>query len=251
TSIAFVLAAAGFKVAKFGGRAASGKSGSFDFLEILGIENQLPVQNTSDALSVCGLAFIFAPRVYPILKRLMPLRKAYGRPTVLNYIGPLLNPVAPSSRIMGISSNPVRKLVAQHLSNCPKTRKAMLVTSAGHLDELSIDEYSEISLIDEGLIHEFELDPSTLPFISSKNGAKAGEFDAQSNVRSFLEIVEGKDKGSDEYKMILLNSAAALFLLKACPSMSEGIRLAAELISAGSVFETVETCRRFYARLSD
>lgn len=251
TCVAFVLAAAGFKVAKFGGRAASGNSGSFDFLEGLGIPSSLPPQDIADALSVCGLAFIFAPQIYPVLKRLMPLRRQHGKPTLFNYIGPLLNPVRPASRLMGISSDDARKLIGEELLADEKTNCAMLVTSAGLLDELDVNRCSSVTYINGDQLHEFEIDPQALPFVDKgEQGLEQIHFDAKTNLKIFQSILSGEDSKSDCYKMILLNSAAAFFVLKACSSISEGLAISADLIENGAVAESVETCRRFYGQLS-
>ncbi len=254
TSVAFVLAAAGFKVAKFGGRAASGKSGSFDFLEQLGFTNNLPVQHIADALSVCGLAFVYAPQVYPALARLAPLRKKFGKPTLLNYIGPLLNPVRPAGRLMGISSDHARKIVAEYLCKDHRTNDALLVTSSGILDEIAIDTVSDLSHVKDKQVHEFQIEPQSLPLIQEmsvqvSNGLEF-EFDPINNVAIFNAIVSGNDCKSPSYKMVLLNSAAALYMLKACHSITEGIVLASELISGGAVQQKVATCRRYYEQLS-
>ncbi|MBX9719908.1 MAG: anthranilate phosphoribosyltransferase [Candidatus Obscuribacterales bacterium] len=254
TSVAFVLAAAGFKVAKFGGRAASGKSGSFDFLEQLGFENNLPVQHIADALSLCGLAFVYAPQVYPTLARLAPLRKKFAKPTLLNYIGPLLNPVRPAGRLMGISSDRARKIVAEYLCQDHRTNDALLVTSSGILDEIAIDTVSDLSHVKNKQVHEFQIEPQSLPLLEQLSDQLSHdlqfEFDPVNNARIFNAILSGADCKSPSYKMVVLNSAAALYMLKACSSIVDGILLSSELIAGGAVQEKVATCRRYYEQLS-
>lgn len=252
TSVAFVLAAAGFKIAKFGGRAATGKSGSFDFLDCLGFTAELPLPQVADALSVCGLAFIFAPSVYPQLRKLAPLRKQVGGPTVLNYIGPLLNPVHPATRLMGISSDAARKLAAEHLRKNPRTQRALLVTGAGKMDEISLEGDSELSFVEASALQEFQLSPASFSgiFGDDANLKDGFDYDSKTNSKLFMEIISGEDSKSHAYRMIVLNSAAALYVMKASKSISEGIMLATELISSRAVAETFQTCRRFYAKLS-
>ncbi len=252
TSVAFVLAAAGFKIAKFGARSQSGKSGSFDFLESLGFSKNLPLERVADALSVCGLAFIYAPLAYPHMQRLAPLRKKLGKATLFNFIGPLLNPVHPSSRLMGVSSDRVRKLLAEELRKDSRMSKALLVTSGGNLDEFSFEAASEVSMIDGDELKEFSVSPSAY-LLSNADSAGAGElsdYSSRANARVFSEIVAGDDSNSPAYKMVLLNSAAALFALKACSGINEGINLAADLIASRTVAECMATCRRFYGQLS-
>lgn len=249
TSVAFVLAAAGFKVAKFGARAASGNSGSFDFLDCLGFGKELPLSQVADALSVCGLAFIFAPLAYPRLRELAPLRKQLPYATIFNYLGPLLNPVYPCTRLMGVSSSPVHELLARYLCKDGKTERALLVTSADNLDEFSYDSANKVSLIDDNRLAEFLVDPAEIAVLSGI-AEKAPLYSAARNAETFLKIANGQDSNSSAYRLVLLNSAASLFVLKACSGIDEGIAIAADLIAQGSVAETLATCRRFYEKIS-
>lgn len=252
SSVALLLAACGFKVAKFGGRAASGKSGSFDFLEYLGLGKTLPPSQIADALSVCGLAFIYAPSIYPVLQEIAPLRKELGKPSLFNYIGPLLNPVRPSRRLMGISSDPARKIIASFVGNDKKTQKALLVTGNGNLDEFSLDGPSHFTLIESGNLAELSYQAgfaSTEKANSEANGKDSNL--AKFNAEAFEQIALGKDLDSDEYKILILNAAAAIYLLDGAGSIESGIALAQECIASGNLAQTLYTCRRFYEQVPD
>ncbi|MGC3001325.1 hypothetical protein ACPF8X_23885 [Streptomyces sp. G35A] len=80
---------------KYGGRSVSSKAGSADVLEALG----LPLDLTPDAVARCvndvGIGFTFAPRFHHGLRHAVPVRKALGVPTTINYLAPLTNPPAP------------------------------------------------------------------------------------------------------------------------------------------------------------
>ena len=255
TTVAFVLAAAGLPVAKFGGRAASSKAGSFDFLEGLGISSALPPEAIGDAIENCGVAFILAAGIYPQLKRLAPLRKQFGRPTVLNYIGPLLNPVRPAMRLMGVSSEAVRPLIAKYLLKSGYCKNAMVVTGGQSLDELSVEDQSSISRIKDGVLAEESLSGSDIfskriRQLREMPEIRSTEYDLSQNLRIFDEISSGRDDQSRFYKMVVLNSSAALLVSGKVASIEEGIRCAADLISSGQVAEKVELCRGFYAKFS-
>lgn len=250
TSSAFVMAAAGLKVAKFGGRAASSKSGSFDFLEGLGFSTAIPHESIVDVLENCGLAFILAAGVYPQLMKLAPLRKKLGRPTVLNYIGPLLNPLCPSYRLMGISSDPIRVLLAELLSKSADDSEVLLVTGNGRMDEFDPFGINRVSSIKNGVLSELELS-----FASELGNLKSGfdeskVLDANENVRIFGGIVDGEDSRSIFYQTLVLNSAAGLMVGGVAESIADGISMAKKLIASGAVAAKLEQCRRNYARFS-
>lgn len=268
TSSAFVLAAAGLKVAKFGGRAASGKSGSFDFLDGLGISSAVPHGAIIEGIESCGVSFIFAAGVYPQLRRLAPIRKQIGKATVLNYIGPLLNPLRPAFRVMGVSSDSVREQTAKYLAESVDCVDAFIVTADGQIDELTPNALNRVSRIQQDATNgsrscsESQLEVgnvfTALSGTSHSQDICLGEIAEQSeivlgvedNLRIFNGIVAGDDKSSVFYKTLLLNSAAGLMVGGIVAQLSDGVKLAAELIGSGQVASKLEQCRRFYGRFS-
>ncbi len=138
TTIAFILAACELPVVKFANRSATGSSGSVDFLESLGIATRLSPQAYERVLSKTNLLFLNAQDVYPQMRELAPLRKKIGRPTIFNYIGPLLNPVKPSFRLLGVSNLGMFEVIARYLSTYePRLTRCLLVHSQSGLDELN------------------------------------------------------------------------------------------------------------------
>src|SRR5262249_50858772 len=103
TAVAFVLAAAGLKVIKFGNRSASGSSGSVDFLMKCGFPTSIKSDAVETIFERTNVLFLNARDVYPAVGSLAEIRKKIGKPSILNYIGPLLNPARPSFRILGVS----------------------------------------------------------------------------------------------------------------------------------------------------
>jgi anthranilate phosphoribosyltransferase len=253
TSVAFVLAAAGIKVAKFGGRAASSKSGSFDFLERLGFANAIPHESIIEGLEACGLVFILAAGVYPQLQRLAPIRKSIGKRTVLNFIGPLLNPLRPAHRLMGISSDSVRHCVGQFLSREAECQRAMLVTADGRIDELDPVRSNKITHIRRTNVSEEVIDGMGTATLIENFGAGCSrqyQLDASENVEIFKRIVSGEDKSSVFYNSLILNSAAGLLVGGRVDTLPDGIDEARELICSGAVAKKLQQCRSFYGRLS-
>ena len=103
TATAFVVAGAGVPVAKHGNRSASGRVGSADVLEALGIHLLAPQEQVVAALPQAGLTFLFAPGWHPALVGLAPLRRSLGVRTVFNLLGPLVNPLRPDAQVLGVA----------------------------------------------------------------------------------------------------------------------------------------------------
>ncbi|MGA0385434.1 MAG: anthranilate phosphoribosyltransferase, partial [Vulcanococcus sp.] len=104
TAVAFVAAACGAQVAKHGNRSASGKVGSADVLEAVGLNLKAPTDVVVQALNAAGVTFLFAPGWHPALVGLAPLRRALGVRTVFNLLGPLVNPLRPDFQVLGVGA---------------------------------------------------------------------------------------------------------------------------------------------------
>ena len=102
TTAAFVVAGAGVPVAKHGNRAASSQSGSFDVLEALGVRIDLPIDACAEILAGIGIAPFFARTAHPAMRYVAPVRQQLGLRTIMNCIGPLLNPVAARHQLVGV-----------------------------------------------------------------------------------------------------------------------------------------------------
>jgi len=236
TTVAFVLAAAGLKTAKFGNRSASSQSGSFDLLDKLGIGATLPLDALPELLEQCDLTFLFAPQFYPALTSIAPLRKALGRPTVLNFIGPLLNPAEPSYRLIGVPRRDAQILVAMSLQAGGTVKQALVVNAHWGLDEL------------DGQC------ASTTIRISGKRDVQYGVLEAQSdwsaagkidrpltvedNLAIFKALLDA-ELGKDNYyhNLVTLNAGAAMHIAGRTSTLAEGRELAAHLLKTGQVKE--------------
>lgn len=244
TAVAFVLAASGLTVTKFGNRKVSSASGSFDLLEALGFTVSVPISQISNLLEE-GLVFLFAPQAYPGLARLAGVRTALGVKTIFNYIGPLLNPFKPSYRLMGVSNAAMQRVIADYLCTI-QPQKALVVRAENNLDELSHNSPASLIEVSGNKANETIYDAakanqalSVQPALTSKEGAQA-----------LITLFEGKDKSSDYYELVCLNAGAGLYTAGKANSIEEGRLKAQQLLEDGSALKKLEQLRRAYAKFN-
>jgi anthranilate phosphoribosyltransferase len=134
TGAALVAAAAGAPVVKHGNRAVSGRCGSADVLEALGLPLPLDERDAGLCLAACGFTFLFAPHYHPAAAALGRVRRALGVRTIFNLLGPLTNPAAPPFAVVGACTPDAATLLAEALSGLPLER-AFVLHGAGGWDE--------------------------------------------------------------------------------------------------------------------
>lgn len=247
TSVAFVLASGGVPVVKFGNRAITSASGSFDFLEGLGIPHDVPLERLNELLAEAGIAFLFAPQCYPSLGRFNTLRKTLGIRTIFNYLGPLLNPVSPQYRLLGVSDPTMQALMADHLASDGNTQQALVVRGEvpeGHrLDEFSC----------HGKTIAYEVKPNQVQqrlfnaeFLGESPFNQNESLSVKDNLAIFNRMLTGEDTTSYYFRMVCLNAGAGFLLAGKADSLPEGVQLAQTLLKDKAVADTVAQCRRIY-----
>ena len=241
TTAAFVLAAGGVPVVKFGNWGFSSASGSFDLLAQLGISHQLDPQRIPAVIDECKVAFLFAPACYPALAGLARLRKKLGQRTLFNFLGPLLNPVQPAYRLLGVSHAGMQDLMAEHLSQSSDCQHAWLVHGADGLDEIAPHGPSRVLAVQQGTLHEFEPDTGNEIY-----ALPVGEHPPAQNFKIFQQLLSGADKTSVYYRMVCLNAGAGFLISGQVDTLEEGIRKTQTLLKSGAVTKTLEQCKRIH-----
>lgn len=228
TAVALVVAACDVPVAKHGNRAASSKAGGADTLEALGLSLDRANETAEETLADLGIAFLFAQKHHPALARIAPIRKALGRRTIFNLLGPLCNPAGVTRQLVGVASPALIPVYSGALAALGMER-AMVVSGCEGLDELSISGPSEIATIGFGLpSHIVTPEDAGLPRHPAE--ALKGD-DAAYNAAALRRLLMG-ERGA--YRdAVLLNAAAALIVAGEADSWSQGVEEAAEAIDKG------------------
>ena len=208
TAVAFTAAACGVKVAKHGNRSASGKVGSADVLEGLGLNLKAPLQAVVDAIGGTGVTFLFAPACHAALVNLAPLRRSLGVRTVFNLLGPLVNPLRPQAQVLGVARPDLLDPMAGALQQLGVTR-SIVVHGSGGLDEASLAGANDLRLIEAGEIVSRSLKPEDLGLSSAPLEALRGG-DLSVNQAILESVLKGR--GSEPQRdAVALNTALVLW----------------------------------------
>ncbi len=228
TAVALVVAACDVPVAKHGNRAASSLAGAADTLEALGLNLDRATQTAEATLADLGICFLFAQKHHPALARIAPIRKALGRRTIFNLIGPLANPAGVSRQLVGVPSPAVIAPYTDAMRLLGSER-AMIVSGEERLDEISISGVSQFMSIGFDLGHDI-IAPEGAGLQRHPSSAIKGG-DAAYNAAALIRLLDG-ERGA--YRdVVLLNAAAALIVAGVASDGEDGIEDAAEAIDKG------------------
>lgn len=240
TAVAFVAAACGAPVAKHGNRSASGRVGSADVLEALGVHLQAPAEQVIGALNNAGLTFLFAPGWHPALVGLAPLRRTLGVRTVFNLLGPLVNPLRPEAQVLGVARPELLDPMAEALAQLG-LRRAVVVHGHGGLDEASLSGVNDLRLVDRGAVQVDQLDPGQLGLARAPLAALAGG-DLVTNRRILEAVLQGRAT-QPQQDVVALNTALVLWAAGRADSVAEGLQQAQQALAAGSGWHSLERLR--------
>lgn len=229
TATALVVAACEIPMAKHGNRAASSKSGAADTLEALGLDLAKAATNGEQSLRDIGIAFFFAPNHHPALGPLGPIRKAIGRRTIFNLLGPLCNPAKVKRQLIGVASPDLVETYAEAALQLGYD-KAMIVSGEEGLDELSISGPSLVAMISDGSVTISRITPEDAGLTRHPAEAIKGG-DADYNAAALKSLLQGEKSAYRD--AVLLNSAAALMVAGEVDSWEEGVEEAAEALDKG------------------
>jgi len=236
SAAALIAAACGAKVAKHGNRSVSSRCGSADVLEALGVVLDPGPEKVARCIEQVGIGFLFAPAFHPAMKYAVKPRRELGMRTVFNLLGPLTNPAGAQTQLLGVFSERWVEPLARVLLALG-AKKAWVVHGLDGMDEISLCGPTKVCEVCEGQVKSFLLSPEELGFQCCEPLALSGG-DAQSNARMLLEMLDGA-KGA-RTDAVLLNAAAALYVVGKVASLQEGLGLARDIIATGTAKRTLE-----------
>ncbi len=239
---ALIAASAGVPVAKHGNRAISSKSGSADFFSALGIPIELTSEEAAESLAKHNFAFLFAPLYHQAMRFAAPVRRDIGIKTIMNLLGPLVNPAGAQYQLIGVYDGALCRPIAQAASLLG-IRRALVVHGEDGLDEISVASPSLLVWLEEdGSIREETFDPVSIGIPRFSSDELLGS-DAEGNAKIALDLAEGT--GPEAVKQaVLLNAGAALAVYGKTRMLEEGYKLAKDTLESGAVRDKIQSLRK-------
>ena len=235
TTVVFVAAACGARIAKHGNRAMSGASGSSDVLEALGLRLALSPERVGELIEEIGIGFMFAPNHHAAMKHAAPVRRELGVRTLFNLLGPLTNPAGIQRQVIGIFSPDLLLPYAEALIAL-KTAHALVVHGNG-LDEISISGSTDIAEVKNGAIMRYTLAPEDVGL--RRAPLSAIQVQSVEDSKEMLTAVLNGTMGAAR-DVVLLNTAAALIVAGLANNFGDGVAMAAMAINAGRAKKKLE-----------
>ncbi len=229
TAVSLVVAACGVPVAKHGNRAASSKAGAADTLEALGLNLDRAADTAEATLADLGICFLFAGRHHPSMGRIMPIRKALGRRTIFNLMGPLANPAGVRRQLVGIARPAYVPIYAEAIQRLG-TDHSFVISGDEGLDELSLAGGNELAEVRHGELALRRVTPADAGLPTAPVEAIRGG-DATHNAAALRALLQGEPGAYRN--AVLFNAAAALIVAGEAQDWHEGIEEAAEAIDKG------------------
>lgn len=242
---AIVVASCGQPVAKHGNRAVSSKSGAADFFENLGINIMAEPEKTTALVEKTDFGFLMAPVYHAAMRFAAPVRKVLGVKTIMNILGPLLNPAGAEYEVLGVFSKSLLKDYARAAKKLG-AKRVMTVASDDGYDEISPCAKTHAFLIDErGHEASFIIEPSKFGITDAEEDELSGG-NGKENAALGMEVLNGKGRKTIRYA-VGMNAGAVLYLSGKAKNLKEGYDMALESIDTGKALaklsEIVEVSR--------
>jgi len=238
TTVAFILASLGIKVAKHGNKAVSSKSGSSDVLEILGVKSEKSLAKQRENLASKNLAFFHAPFFHPLVGEVREVRQRLGIRTVFNVLGPLLNPnLNLTNQLVGVYHKPVLKLYAQTLKILGR-KHALVVRGDDGLDEITLCSETSVVELKNSEIFEYSITPEQFGFKRALHSDIEGGT-PEENAKTLIRTLKGEEQGA-KFDIVVFNAMFALYAADGAKSPDEAKKMVLEAINSGKAYKFYE-----------
>ena len=233
---AFVVAAAGGKVAKHGGRSVSSSSGAADVLEALGANIMLSPEQVAACIAETGFGFMFAPNHHSAMKHVAPVRREMGVRTLFNILGPLTNPAGAPNTLMGVFHPDLVGILVRVMQRLGAER-VLVVHGKDCLDEISLGAATLVGELKDGEVREYEIHPEDYGLqMQSLRQLRVGSAGESREV--LLGVLANQPGAARE--IVCLNAGAALYVANVVDSIGDGIAKAREAIASGAARAKLE-----------
>jgi anthranilate phosphoribosyltransferase len=245
TASAFVVAAAGGRVAKHGNRSVSSSTGSADVLEAAGIKLDITAEQVARCVREIGVGFMFAPAHHSAMRHAIGPRKELGMRTIFNMLGPMTNPACVKRQVIGVFNGELCKPMAEVLARLG-SEHVMVVHAKDGLDEISLATETQVAELKNGEIREYVIKPEDFG-MQSKSLIGLSVTNAEDSlllIRDALGNRRGQyaEKAAD---IIALNAGAAIYVSGVASSLSDGVEMARDAIGSSLAGEKIRELAAF------
>jgi anthranilate phosphoribosyltransferase len=236
TATAFVAAAAGLPIAKHGNRSVSSRCGSADVLEALGARIEVPSTGARTLLDETGFCFLFAPAYHPGMKHAALVRRQLSVRTIMNLLGPCINPARPPVQLLGVADPRMLRRIAQTLA-AMGVQHALVVHGSG-LDEVALHGETLAIRISNGEISNCVISPEDAGVQRAPLNVVTGG-DPNENAARLRSLLEGR--GSEaESDITILNAAALLRTAGKGETLKDAAGLARDALLSGGAAKVLD-----------
>jgi len=247
TASAFVVAAAGGRVAKHGNRSVSSKSGSADVLEAAGVRLDLDATEVAQCIEQLGVGFMFAPAHHSAMRYAIGPRKELAMRTIFNVLGPLTNPASAPNQVLGVFDEALLAPLAEVLYRLG-SRHVLVVCSEDGLDELSVSAASRVAELKDGQIREYRIKPQDFELDLSDRDDLVVSTAAESLAMIRMALAADDHPASD---IVALNAGAALYAAGCAHSIEDGVEAAWEVMESGEASAKLDALAELTQRLKE
>ena len=234
---ALVAASCGQPMAKHGNRAVSSKSGAADFFENFGINIMASPEKTAQLVEKTNFGFLMAPVYHSAMRFAAPVRKALGIKTIMNILGPLLNPAGAEYEVLGVYSKDLLEDYA-HAAKALGAKRVLVLCSRDGYDEISPIVPTDCFLIDDkGNETKFTINPEKFGIAGCSEEELLGGNGAE-NVQLAMDVLNGNGRKTIK-AAVGLNTAAVLYLSGKAKNLQEGYKMAVDAIDSGKTLEKI------------
>jgi len=233
TLSAFVIAGAGYKVAKHGNYGVSSSCGSSNVLEHLGYQFTNDESILKTQLEEANFCMMHAPLFHPAMKNVAPIRKELGIKTFFNLLGPLVNPSNPQNQLVGVFNLEIARIYNYLLQSSDK--KYTILHSLDGYDEISLTgKFKAISNSGETLLW-----PEDIGFNTQLPQAIFGGSTVKDAAKIFLEVLTNKSTAAQK-NVVLANSSFAIQCFEPTKTFAECTNIAQEAIDSGKAYKCLK-----------